>query len=123
MNWELKQEKKTCSNLLITFSKKKFLQWNKLVGCTTDDAPAMLGRKSGFQARVKSVAPSVISVHCFIHRFALAAKLLLPNLKTSMNLVVKMVNHINTSALNGRLFKVICENVGSEYLSCYCIRM
>ena len=45
----------------------------KLVGSSTDGAPAMLGRKSGFQARVKAVSPS--SVHCFLHRFALAAKL------------------------------------------------
>ena len=45
----------------------------KLVGSITDGAPAMLGRKSGFQARVKAVSPS--SVHCVLHRFALAAKL------------------------------------------------
>ena len=34
-----------------------------------------------------------------------------------MNLVIKMVNHIKTSAVNSRLFKVICEDIGSEYLS------
>ena len=87
----------------------------KLVGCTTDGATAMLGRKSGFLARVKAVSPS--SVHCFLHRFALAAKLLPPDIKTSLNLVVKMVNYIKISALNSRLFKVICEDVGSEYTS------
>ena len=38
----------------------------KLVGCTTDGAQAMLGRKSGFQVRVKTVSPS--SVYCFLHR-------------------------------------------------------
>ena len=71
----------------------------------------MLGRR--FQARVKAVSSS--SVHCFLHRFALAAKLLPPNIKTSLNLVVKMVNYIKTSALNSRLFEVICEDIGSEY--------
>ena len=91
------------------------LQWSKLVGCTTDGALAMLGRKSGFQASVKAVFP-VISVHSFIHRFAHAAEHLFPNLKTSLNLVVKMVNYIKTSALNGRLFKAIRENIESEYL-------
>ena len=69
----------------------------------------MLGRKSRFQTRVKAVSPSVISVHYFIHRFALAAKLLPFNLKTSLNLIAKMVNYIKISALNRRLFKVICE--------------
>ena len=87
----------------------------KLVGCTTDGAPAMLGRKSGLQARVKAVSPSF--VHCFLHRFALAAKLLLPGIKTSLNLVVEMVNYIKASALNSCLFKVICEDIGSEYTS------
>ena len=52
-----------------------------------------------------------------LHRFALAAKLLPPGIKTSLNLVVKMVNYIKTSALNSRLFKVICEDIGSEYTS------
>ena len=77
----------------------------------------MLGRKSRFKAGVKAVSPSVTSVHCSVHRFALAAKLLPPGVKTSLNLVVKMVNYIKTSALNNRLFKVICENIGSEYTS------
>ena len=73
----------------------------------------MLGRR--FQARVKAVSPSVTSVHCFLHRFALAAKLLPPGIETSLNLVVKMVYYIKTSAVNNRLFKVICEDIGSEY--------
>ena len=101
--------------LIDNFFFKNGLQWTKLIGCTTDGAPAMLGRKSGLQARVKAVSPS--SVHCFLHRFGLAAKLLPPGIKTSLNLVVKMVNYIKTSSLNSRLFKVICEDVGSEYTS------
>ena len=55
------------------FFKKKWCPMTKLVGSTTDGAPAMLGRKSGFQARLRAVSPS--SVHCFLHRFALPAKL------------------------------------------------
>ena len=77
----------------------------------------MLGRKSGFQAGVKTVSPSVTFVHRSGQRFALAAKLLPPSIKTSLNLVVKMVNYIKTSALNSRLFKVIREDIGSKYTS------
>ena len=83
----------------------------------TDGAPAMLGRKSGLRARAKAVSPSVICVHCFIHEFALAAKFLPPNLKTNLNLIVKMVNYIKTSSLTSRLFKIICEDIGLEYTS------
>ena len=99
------------------FFKKNVFQWSKLVDCMTDGAPAMLGRKSGLQARVKAVSPSVICVHCFIHEFALAAKFLPLNLKKNLNLIVKMVNYIKTSALNSRLFKIICEDIGLEYTS------
>ena len=72
----VQQKEKTCSSFLKTFFKENGLQWSKLVGRTTDGTPAMLGRKSGFQACVKAVSPSVIFVHSFIHRFATAAKLL-----------------------------------------------
>ena len=75
----------------------------------------MLGRKSGFQAGMKAVSPFVTSVYCSVHRFALAAKLLPSGIKTSLNLVVKMVKYITASALKSCLFKVICENIGSEY--------
>ena len=103
--------------LVDNFFKKNVFQWSKLVDFITDGAPAMFGRKSGLQARVKAVSPSVICVYCSIHEFALAAKFLPPNLKTNLNLIVKMVNYIKTSALNSRLFKIIYEDIGLEYTS------
>ena len=90
--------------------KENGLQWTKLVGCTSNGAPAMLGRKSGFQARIKAVSLSVTSVHCFIHQLALAARLLSPDIATSLNLVVKMVNYIKTSALNSRSARISDHN-------------
>ena len=86
--------------LVDNFFKENGLQWTKLVGCTTDGAPAMFGRKSEFQARMKAVSSSVTSVHCFVLRFALAAKLRPPDMKASLNLIVKIVNYIKTCALN-----------------------
>ena len=58
-------------NLLNKFFKQNYLDWEKLVGCSTDGAPSMFGRKSGFQAYVKAISPNATFVHCFIHRFAL----------------------------------------------------
>ncbi|XP_068216554.1 zinc finger BED domain-containing protein 5-like [Palaemon carinicauda] len=72
-------------NVLDNFFKQNELDWGKLVGCTTDGAPSMLGRKSGFQAHVKAVAPNATAVHCFIHRFALCAKVLPPKLLLCLN--------------------------------------
>ena len=51
--------------LVDSFFVENGFQLSKLVGCTIDGAPTMLGRKSRFQARVKPVSLSVISVHYF----------------------------------------------------------
>ena len=82
--------------LVDNFFKENGLQWTKLVGCTIDGAPAMFGRKSGFQARMKAVSSSFTSVHCLVHRFA--AKFRPPDIKASLNLIVKIVNYIKTCA-------------------------
>ena len=58
------------------FFKKNDVEWSKLVGCTTDGAPAMFGRKSGFQSYIKAVSLEIFFIRCFILRFALCAKLL-----------------------------------------------
>ncbi|XP_076344197.1 protein FAM200C-like isoform X1 [Tachypleus tridentatus] len=51
-----------------TFFQDKDLQWENMCGVCTDGAPAMLGSKSGFQLRVKKLAPQAKSIHCMIHR-------------------------------------------------------
>ena len=50
-------------DVLADFFKENELDWSKLVGYTTDGAPAMLGRKSGFQTYVKDVAANTTFVH------------------------------------------------------------
>ena len=42
-----------------SFFKQHGLKWENVRGCTTDKAPAMLERKSGFRAHVIEVAPHV----------------------------------------------------------------
>ena len=81
-------------NIVDEFFKKNDLEWSKLVGCTTENAPAMLGRKSGFQSYVKAVSPEIIFTHCFIHRFALCAKVLPPKLLSCLQQIVKIVNFV-----------------------------
>ena len=55
-------KEKDIFNVLDNFFKENELDLGKLVRCKTDGAPSMLGRKSGFQAHVKAVSPSVTSV-------------------------------------------------------------
>ena len=97
------------------FFKQHGLKWENLRGCTTDRAPAMLGRKSGFRARVMEVAPHVKFLHCMIHRFALSCKVLPAEFFDVLSLVIKMVNNVKGSALNRRLFKILCEDLGADH--------
>ena len=97
-------------DILNSFFKKNGLDWKNLVRCTTDGAPSMLGCRSGFQSYVKAVSPNVTFVHCFIHRFALCTKVLPAQLLACLNFV-------KASALNTRIFKQLCEDLGSEHTS------
>ena len=48
-----------------SFFKQHGLKWKNLRGCRTDGAPAMLGRKSGFRARVmeSSSSSEIFALH------------------------------------------------------------
>ena len=93
------------------------LEWEKMCGVCTDGAPAMLGSKSGFQTRVKEKAPNAKGTHCMIHRYALASKTLPVPLQDVLSSVIKIVNFVKGSALQTRLFKQLCKEMGSEHES------
>ena len=52
---------------------------------------------------------------CFIHRFALNANTLPPDMLSFLNRIIKMVSFVKSSALNTRLFAKLCEDLGSEH--------
>ena len=89
--------------------------WNNLCGVCTDGAPAMLCSKSGFQALVQTKATGVMFTHCFIHREALASKTLPSGLQDVLNITIKTVNFVKSSALHARLFRKLCEDMESEH--------
>lgn len=101
--------------LLEAFVMKHEISWGRLAGLCTDGAPAMIGRKSGFKAFVKEVAPQASFTHCIIHRHALSVKTLPPGLREVLSDVVKLVNHIRGSATNSRIFKALCEEMGAGF--------
>jgi len=63
----------------------------------------------------KKKVPDIIVKHCFLHRHALAARTLPPNLKDVLSICVQVVNFIRGRPLQHRLFKLFCEEVGSEH--------
>jgi len=105
--------------MVSTYLAKHGIQWEKLGAICTDGAPAMLRVKSGFVALAKKKAPSLTSVHCAIHRQALMTKTLPDSFKDVMTCVIRVVNFIKGRALNTRLFRVLCEEFGSEHVELF----
>jgi hypothetical protein len=75
----------------------------------------MTGCHSGVVTEVKRVAHNCTSTHCFIHRESLVSRSLSKELGDVLTEVVKMVNFVKSSALNSRLFKALCEDMGADY--------
>ena len=74
----------------------------------------MIEKKSGFAALLKTKIPDIIVKHCFLHRHALAAKTLPPNLKDVLSICVQVVNFIRGRLLHHRLFKLLYEKMGNQ---------
>ncbi|CAG9790709.1 unnamed protein product [Diatraea saccharalis] len=91
------------------------LDWNKLIGLCTDGAPAMIGARSGLAQKLKEKNPTLVSTHCVIHRQALASKTLPQSLCQILNSAIKIINYIKSSALNSRLFTLLCEDLDSDH--------
>ena len=99
--------------------KDYFVQKNvpveKLVSVTTDGAPAMTGRRSGFIAHCKADPdfPTFLNYHCIIHQQAICAKVL--GFDYVMAPVVKIINSIRAKAKQHRSFKLFLEECSAEY--------
>ena len=75
-------------------------QEGNLCDVCSDGAPAMLGAKSGFQRLVRNLSTKVITVHCMIHRQALALKTLPEPIRNVLKEVIKTVDYVKSGALN-----------------------
>ena len=93
------------------FFKEKKLDWGKLVHACTDGAPAMLGARFRFAKLLKQNNPKVVTLHCIIHREALASRTMTQSLETA----IVLVNFVKASALNTQLFQRLCQDVECDY--------
>ncbi|CAH2012902.1 unnamed protein product [Acanthoscelides obtectus] len=87
----------------------------KLIGLCTDGAPAMIGVRSGSAKKLKEKNPARVSTHCVIHRQALASKTLPQKLRQTLDSPISIVNYMECSALNSRLFTLLCEDLDSDH--------
>ena len=91
------------------------IDWKKLVFCTTDGAPAMMGKKTGVITRAKNMSPDMIGNHCWLHRQVLSSKAMPEELSAVFNKVTETINAIKSSATNSRLFTQLCQDNEAEY--------
>jgi hypothetical protein len=75
----------------------------------------MTGKTVGVVARIKTVSKMCKSSHCIFYRHALAVKRMPNALKSVLDNAVEIVNFIKERPLNSRLFKLLCNDMGSEY--------
>ena len=87
------------------------LKWSQCLAVCTDEAASMTGIQSGLIAQIRAMNPDMISNHCMIHRQALAAKNMQPDLHDVLKDVIKVVNFVKSSALNSQMFSKLCENM------------
>ena len=117
----ISQELKTTSTgkdimkIICDYFERHGIEWKRLAGFCTDGAPAMLGSRSGLATLVREKNPSTVTMHCIIHRQALASKTLPEDLSNTMKLAIKMVNAVKSSALYTRIFKKLCAALDSEH--------
>ena len=95
------------------------LPWEKLVGLTTDGAPAMCGHRSGLVARMRermreeNVTGELTAYHCIIHQESLCGKAL--KKEHVMSTITRAVNFIRARGLNHRQFKAFLGELDTEY--------
>ncbi|XP_076352668.1 zinc finger BED domain-containing protein 5-like [Tachypleus tridentatus] len=93
------------------------LTWEKCVGICTDGCPSMIASVKGFVTLVKQSQPNIFITHCFLHREALVAKAIGPELKEVLDMVVKMVNYLKSRPVKCRQFTKLCESMDAEHVT------
>lgn len=89
------------------------IPWKNCIDVCTDGAKAMTGKTSGVVPRIKEKNSNCNNSHCVLHRHALAVKKMSPSLKEVLDECVKIINYIKSRPLNSRLFKILCDDMGS----------
>ena len=82
----------------------------------TDGIAALTGYTAGFHARVRSASDTPVTfTHCMIHREALVAKKISPDLNAVVQDAGKVINLTKSRALDTRIFANLCDEMESEF--------
>ncbi|KAK2712675.1 hypothetical protein QYM36_011381 [Artemia franciscana] len=81
----------------------------------SNGAAALTGKNNGLMAWIRKKNPEVKWLHCNIHWQALGSKRMNAHLHETLNEAVKVINFIKARPLNSRMFKLLCQEMGSEH--------
>ena len=84
------------------------LDWSKVIECSMDGAPSMMGKNIGVRGILPRKHPHIKTNHCIIHRQSLASKDMSLNFSDVMKVVISTVNYVKARDLNSRMFKQLC---------------
>lgn len=102
-------------NVFKNYCMEKHVPLDKLVSMTTNGAPAMIGRHSGFISHCKKDPdfPAFVNYHCIIHQQAICSKVMCFN--HVMTPVVRIINSIQSKSKQHRCFKLFLDELSAEY--------
>lgn len=88
---------------------------SKLINLTTDGAPNMVGKNTGFAGVYKSQNPEseTIFLHCIIHQDVLCKAAL--DINHVLNIILKLINTIRARGLLHRQFQEFLSEVDAEF--------
>jgi len=112
---ETTKETDICKAVVNTLSEAN-LDFSRIVSVTTDGAPSMTGKESGFiNLFTKHVEHPLLGFLCITHQKALCAKNNFKSFDAIIKLVTKILNFITARGLNKRKFENLLKEVNSVY--------
>lgn len=102
-------------NAVDKFFTENNLDWSKVIECSMDGAPSMMGKNIGVRGILSRKHPHIKTNHCIIHRQSLASKDMSPNFADVMQVVISTVNYVKARDLNSRMFKQLCVTENSNH--------
>ena len=87
-----------------------------MIAIAANGASSMMGKNNGFLKLMKDRIPSLITVHCVIHRENLAASRLSEKLHSILSQVVEVMNWIKTNPKKERIFAQFCKEKDERFV-------
>ena len=78
----------TILNAVKEYLQKHQIDFQNVLSCATDGAPAMIGKYVNRMSLLKKECPGALTVHCVVHRQHLVAKYISKELNVSLQFVI-----------------------------------